>query len=287
MPAGGRPTVRSRRLGGALLRHRRAARKTGAEAAEALKTSTTRISRLEGGQVTARRLEVSTLLDLYGVEDKGERKRLDDLCKVAGERGWWQDYGDVVRPGYADHISLETDATVMRVWHPSGVPGLMQTPAYAEAVISAGPQQIPNDRVAELSKVRQERQKKIEDGGATFAAIIWEPVIHALTNGGDIGIEQLRFILESMSRRNVSVQVLPLNEEKMAVASGPFTAFSFGSEPIIEAVTLNTLTSNTVIEDPDELSVYLAAHDALRSVALGPEQTARLIRDAIRSKEDA
>ncbi|MFE1095894.1 helix-turn-helix domain-containing protein [Streptomyces smyrnaeus] len=285
MPAGGRPTVRSRRLGAALKRHRLAAGMDQAGAAEVIKASTTRVSRIEGGQVSARALEVDRLLMAYGVEDEGERRRLDALARVANQRGWWQDYGDVVRPGYADHISLENDATAMRVWHPSLMPGLLQTPAYAEAVISAGPHQIPDDRVSELTKVREERQKKIEEGGATFAAVIWEPVIHALASGGDVGIEQLRYVLEVMRRKNVTVQLLPLKEEKMAGSSGPFTAFSFGPEPIIEAVTLNTLTSNAVLEDPDDLGVYLAGFDALRSVAMGPDQTASVIREVIRTKE--
>lgn len=285
MPTGGRPTVRSRRLGSALLKHRKSAGKSQEDTAQALKLSTARLSRLEGGQVTARRIEVAGLLDYYGVEDQEERERLDALCRVAGERGWWQDYGDVVRPGYADHISLETDATVMRVWHPSLVPGLLQTPAYAESAISAGPQRIPDDRVSELAKVRQERQKRIADAGASYAAIIWEPVIHALAIGGDVGIEQLRYLLEAGRSKNVTVQVLPLKEEKMAGASGAFTAFSFGSAPIIEAVTISTLASNIVLEGAAELGVYLAAFDALRSTALGPDQTATLIRETIPAKE--
>ena len=125
MPDGGRSTVRSRRLGAALVKHREAAKLVQKDAAAAIKGTTTKISRMETGKVSVRPLELSILLNLYGVSDPAECTRLEGLARDSGRRGgWWTDYGDTTGPGYADHISLENDATHISEWRGLIVPGL-------------------------------------------------------------------------------------------------------------------------------------------------------------------
>lgn len=125
MPVGGRPTVRSRRLGAALRRHREAAGLDQATAAAAILRSVSKVSRLEGGQSTASALEVRTLLNCYGVDDPDERARLEGWAKTSNQRGWWLDYQETLRSGYTDHITLENDATYIRSWQPALIPGLL------------------------------------------------------------------------------------------------------------------------------------------------------------------
>ena len=195
MPAGGRPTVRSRRLGAALKRYRQAAKLDQPQAADVLGVIQTRVSRIESGHVTARVIEIRLLLTAYGVEDPEVRNRLEDLAKRSKHRGWWLEHAAHLRAEYLDHIALEDDATYIREWGPALIPGLLQTPAYAEAIITAGPNYVAPDRVPQLVKVRMARQAKIEEGGATYTAIIWEAVI--LTVGEhEIHREQLSAILE-------------------------------------------------------------------------------------------
>lgn len=278
MPAGGRPTVRSRRLGSALKRLREAAGVDQSVAAEAILRSVTKVSRLESGQVSASALEVRALLDCYGVHDESERRRLEELARTSNQRGWWLDYQETVRPDYADHITLESDATYIRSWEPALIPGLLQTPAYAESVISSGPLFIAPDRVAELVKVRQERQRRIEEGGVHFTAIIWEPAIAALRSDPTVCADQLRRLLDAGRRQNVTVQILPAEASRVAGMSGAFVAFSFGIEPNVEAVTVRTVANTTVVEAPVDLAVYVNVFDQLRSAAMSPEESAERIR---------
>ncbi|MET9845733.1 Scr1 family TA system antitoxin-like transcriptional regulator, partial [Streptomyces ossamyceticus] len=177
MPAGGRPTVRSRRLGAALKRYRQAAKLDQPQAADLLGVHQTRISRIESGHVNARIVEIRVLLSAYGVDDPEVLAKLEDLAKRSKHRGWWLEHAEHLRPNYLDYISLEDDATHIRVWAQVLVPGLLQTPAYAESVITAGPNYIAADLVAQLVKVREARQAKIEEGEAAYTAILWEPVI--------------------------------------------------------------------------------------------------------------
>ncbi|WP_431783114.1 helix-turn-helix domain-containing protein [Streptomyces chumphonensis] len=278
MPAGGRPTVRSRRLGAALKRHRESAGLDQAAAAEAILKSITKVSRLESGHVSASALEVRTLLDRYGVDDADERSRLEALARSSNERGWWLDYQEIVRPGYADHITLESDATYIRSWEPALIPGLLQTPEYAEAIITSGPTFITADRAAELIKVRQERQKRLEAGDVHFTAIIWESAVASLIHEPQLGARQLRRLLESGARQNVTVQLLPAAASKVAGLSGPFVAFSFGVEPNVEAVSVRTVANTTVVESPEDLALYVNVFDQLRSEAMSPEESAGRMR---------
>ncbi|MGA6170874.1 helix-turn-helix domain-containing protein [Streptomyces sp. NPDC012600] len=291
MPAGGKPTVRSRRLGSALRRHREAAGVDQSVAADAIMKSVTKVSRLEGGQVSASALEVRALMDCYGVQDMDERTRLEQLARTSNKRGWWVDHQQAMRPDYADYITLESDATYIRSWEPALIPGLLQTAEYAESVIASGPTFIDQETITALVKVRQERQKRIDQGGARFTAIIWEPAITALLHDAAVCQGQLLRLLEVGDRQNVTVQILPREASKMAGMAGAFVAFSFGMEPIVEAVTMQTFASTTVVEAPEDLALYVNVFDLLRSAALSPEKSADRIRhilgEASRDKKEA
>ncbi|WP_445271115.1 helix-turn-helix domain-containing protein, partial [Streptomyces sp. DSM 41634] len=126
MPASGRPTVRSRRLGTALRAYRLAAKLDQLEAADIIAASQARISRLETGHVTARVIEVRLLLDAYGIKDPDVRAKLEELAKHSMNRGWWLEHAAHLRPDYLDHIALEDDATYILEWQPVLVPGLLQ-----------------------------------------------------------------------------------------------------------------------------------------------------------------
>ncbi|MFE7317298.1 helix-turn-helix domain-containing protein [Streptomyces sp. NPDC057555] len=281
MPAGGRPTVRSRRLGNALRRHREAAGLDQPAGAEAIMKSVSKISRLESGQTTASALEVRTLLDLYGVEDPVEQDRLLEWARRSNERGWWIDYQDAVGAGYAHHIALEHEATCIRSWSPVLIPGLLQTTEYMESVIAIGPKRIPPEKVVELAKLRQERQRRVEEGGASFTAIIWEPALTSLRAERTVWEGQLARLLEAGERQNVTIQLLPVAASLIAGMTGAFVAFSFGVEANVEAVTLENPANTNVVEAPKDIALYVNTFDQLRSTALPPDRSAERIRELL------
>jgi hypothetical protein len=182
---------------------------------------------------------------------------------------------------------LEDDATYIREWQPVMMPGLLQTPAYAEAVIARGPHYLEPERAAQLVKVRLGRQAKIEDGGASYTAILWEAVLAQPLVSVEIHREQLAAILEIGKRKNVTVQVLPFSAGLLAGYSSAFYSFSFDEEPMVEAVAMDNLRGTSVLEGPEDLAAYANAFDLLRSSALTPDASAKLIRGILRSlKED-
>ncbi|MFE7568377.1 helix-turn-helix domain-containing protein [Streptomyces sp. NPDC057539] len=285
MPAGGKPTVRSRRFGRRMQRHRVGAGFDQSQAAEFIHGSRSKISRMEDGITTARPAEVLLLLDRYGVTDETERGHLVWLAKNSGHRGWWLNFPELSE-SYRNHISLEDDATFIREWQTVLVPGLLQTAAYAERTAALAPHLLAPEVVARFVKVREERQAKVEDGGTSYAAIIWEPIVSLPLVPDAVHREQLEHLLKAGKRGNVSLQVLPVSAGVRAGISYPFSSFSFDSQPTVEAVAIDNLRGSSILEATDDLTAYAGAFDRLRSEALSPEASARLIRRVLRSGKD-
>ena len=285
MPAGGKPTVRSRRVGSELRRLREAAGATTAQAAELLSCSPAKISRIENGIVSVRLVDLRLLLGRYGDEDQEHRAYLERLARESNKRGWWQDYGDTIPPYYADFIGLEADASYIKTWEPTTVPGILQTPEYARAVMLANPAMISPDKLDKFISIRRERQARLEqDTDARLDAVIWEVAL--ITTVGSDGIQrgQLERLLDLMSRPNISVQVLPLEAGDQASMSGSFVLFSFGSERAVSTVFVENLTSSQYLEMDQELRGYTLVFDALRSAALSPAASAARIRQRLEQR---
>ena len=223
MPVGGKPTVRSRRAGAELRRLREAAGVTTAQAAELLSCSPAKISRIENGIVSVRVVDLRLLLDRYGDQDQEHRAYLERLARESNKRGWWQDYGDTIPPYYADFIGLETDASYIKTWEPTTVPGLLQTPEYARAIMLANPAMISPDKLENFIRIRQERQARLEQGtDVRLDAVIWEAAVVTTVGSDEVQCGQLSRLLELMDRPNISVQVLPLEAGDKASMSGSF-----------------------------------------------------------------
>src|SRR6266481_836221 len=90
-----------------LRRLREARTITPAQAAEAIRATPSKISRLERGRTTARQRDVADLLSLYGVTDHAEREQLLELVRQASAPGWWQQYSDILPRWFEPYIGLE------------------------------------------------------------------------------------------------------------------------------------------------------------------------------------
>src|SRR6266487_1446230 len=286
MPVGGKPTVRSRRVGTELRRLREAAGVTTAQAAELLSCSPAKISRVENGIVSVRMVDLRLLLDRYGDQDQEHRAYLERLARESNKRGWWQDYGDTIPPYYADFIGLESDASYIKTWEPTIVPGLLQTPGYARAVMLANPAMVSPGKLENLISIRRERQARLEQStDARLDAVIWEAALITTVGSGEIQRGQLSRLLELMDRPNISVQLLPLEAGGQASMSGSFVMFSFGSERSVSTVFVDNPTSSQYLELDQELRGYTLVFDALRSAALSPTASATRIRQRLERRQ--
>ncbi|WP_371268703.1 DUF5753 domain-containing protein [Streptomyces atratus] len=223
------------------------------------------------------------LLELYGVEDREVYQRLEQLARDSNKRGWWLNFSWVTREAeFADFITLEIDATFIRTWQPLFIPGLLQTDDYLRTLMSSDLTVHSAESVDEAVAMRRMRRSLIEEDGARFAAIIWEPALTAPMPSPKVHREQLLHLLNVAQRQNVRVQVLPSSEWRAAHLSSHFVMLSFGPEPAPEVVAYDTTTSTVLLEDLEEMAGHARIFEALSAAALTPDQSLAFIRQVLR-----
>src|SRR3954468_24428939 len=203
------PTVRSRELGVALQRAIATAGLNQSDLAELLAWSPSKVSRMISGKRCPSPEDVSAVLALGGVVGQ-RRQELLELARHATDRGWWQDFGarlPVELPTRTDH---EASALAVTCFDTTVVPGLLQSPAYTKALITAPPT-IPHTKLEARAAAASERRERIFDRPfpARFRFFIDELAIRRTGPGHKIMHEQILHLLRMAARPYIEIRVVP------------------------------------------------------------------------------
>jgi transcriptional regulator with XRE-family HTH domain len=246
-------------------RLREAAGMTIEQAAGAAGISTSHLSRIERAQVGVRVPVVKALLATYGA-DAETTGYLIEVAKEASQRGWWHPYAGTIPEGYATYIGFEADAEQIWNFDASTLPGLLQTEEYARAMFQRGPLGLPDDEITRRVEVRMQRQ-----------AILIRP------NPPTVGIvlaEQLMKVVELASLPHVDIQVMPFAVGAHPGTPGSFIVLRFADVADPAVVYIETLAGDLFPESQDDVSRAILTFDRLRALALGPDESVALIREA-------
>ncbi len=232
----GGPTVLRILVGAQLRRLREASGITREAAAYAIRGSEAKMSRIEAGRVGFRRRDVADLLTMYGVTDESARDVVLRLAEQANEPGWWHRNNDTIPDWFSTFVGLEQAATIIRCYEAQYVPGLLQTEAYAAAVIDLG-QAVRADEVTQRVELRMQRQQLLNmPQPPDFWAVIDEAVLRRNLGGRQVMRDQLDHILEAGKRPNITVQVVPFDRSDAAAVGGPFTLLRFAEPDLPDIV---------------------------------------------------
>ncbi|MGW0330794.1 helix-turn-helix domain-containing protein [Streptomyces sp. NPDC003011] len=280
------PTVRRRRLGAELRRLRVASGLKSTEVARQLMVSQPKISHLENGNRAVSPRDVRDLCALYGVTDQPVIDSLMEMARESGQRGWWHPYGDLADSVY---IGLETDAASLHAYAPMMIPGLLQTPAYAQAVIG---QTIPPptaEQAATRLKVQLRRQHRIYDPARPLRlwAVVDEAALRRVVGGPDIMREQLEHLNALSAEAHITVQVLPYSVGAHPGLPGQFSLLRFADSPGAGVVYLERFTSDLYLERPSDVQHYTVRYDHLQAQALDPAASGDFITDIAKTYIDA
>ena len=258
------PTVQRIVLGAQLRRLRESREITTEEAAEAIRGSHSKISRMEHGRVGFKDRDVSDLLTLYGVTDQSERDSLLALAHEAGNPGWWHDFGDLLPHWFEPYISLEAAASVIRNYEVQFVPGLLQSPSYAREVIRLGHPAINADELNRRVDLRMGRKRLLTRPTAPrLWAALDEAVLRRPMGDASVMREQVDHLLEMTADPNVTLQIVPFNVGGHSAAGGPFSILRFAEPELSDVVYLEQLTSALYIDKPVEVDRYLEVMERL------------------------
>jgi transcriptional regulator with XRE-family HTH domain len=255
------PTALRIALGAQLRRLREASNLTTGEAAEAIRATHSKISRLERGRSAARQRDVADLLTLYGVTDEAEREELLALTRQAGAPGWWQQYSDILPKWFELYIGLEKAASIIRAYEVQFVHGLMQTEDYARAVILIANAHTPAEEIDRRVSVRMRRQQLLTQPGAPeLWAVLDEAALRRAPDGRKVMRAQL---LQITDLPNVTLQIVPFHVGPHAAAGGPFTILRFPEPDLPDLVYLEQLNSAVYLDQPDDVIDYVTVMDRL------------------------
>lgn len=166
---------------------------------------------------------------------------------------------------------------LFRVYCPNVVPGFLQTPRYASALLSAisifrGTADDVEDAVA----ARVSRNRILHVGNHRFAMVIEESVLRYQIGEPETMAGQLGHILDAMALPSVSLGVIPLASARRPMwALEGFTVFDDAR------VHIELLSAQVTITAPTEVALYLHAHGKLAELAVYGSQARALITSAI------
>jgi transcriptional regulator with XRE-family HTH domain len=275
--ARGGPTVLRILVGAQLRRLREASGITREAAAYAIRGSEAKMSRLEAGRVGFRRRDVADLLTMYGVTDESARDVVLRLAEQANEPGWWHRYNDSIPDWFSTFVGLEQAATIIRCYEAQYVPGLLQTDAYASAVIDLG-QAVRAEEASKRVELRMQRKQLLHmPHPPDYWAVIDEAVLRRNLGGRKVMRDQLDHILEQAKRPNITVQVVPFDRSDAAAVGGPFTLLRFAEPDLADIVYLEQLNSALYLNRDVDVEIYRKIINRLAAGALTPGRSAELI----------
>jgi transcriptional regulator with XRE-family HTH domain len=273
-----RPVVRRRRLGSVLRRLRERAGIKMDEAADRIDGDKPKISRIENGKLGVRRLEVEALLDLYGVTDERLIASLVALARQSRKKSWWHQYGERLTPDFQERLDLENDTEQIHTYQPLLVPGLLQTPEYAETVIRSAERAASEEQIDAYIATRLARQEILQrDKPPQYICILDEAVLHRQVGGPAIQGAQLGRLMEVNSPPEVTIQVVPFGQGWHAGLDGGFSFFSYPDPMDLDVVTVEYMDGILYLEGDSCVVKYRMAFDQLRASALSSQQSMELI----------
>lgn len=244
-------------------------------AGKTLECSHSKINYLEIGRNQQHPEEITTLLRFYGA-DVAHVDRLASLAARADHGTWWAPFSDVVPDWMKTFVGLEGLATSEFMYEPLALPGLLQTPEYAEALL------VNNLRVSTIDvervvKLRMERQRRLfeQDASLHFRTVIEESVLDRLVGGGEVMAKQLRHLLELGQRDNITLHVMPLSVPVHDGLDGEFSVLDFDEAQSVGYIEYPD--GAIYIQDEGQVSAYGKAADRLCSVALSESESSDAI----------
>ncbi|NBM19590.1 helix-turn-helix transcriptional regulator [Streptomyces sp. GC420] len=165
-----------------------------------------------------------------------------------------------------------------RVYASHVVPGYLQTPGYATALMRtiADFRGTPDD-VADAVEVRMRRARVIHEGDHRFATLVEESVLHHRVGDQDVMASQLGNLLAAMSLPSMSLGIVPAAASREAVM-WPLEQFTVFDDSRIH---VELLAAKVTVTAPGELDMYLRAFARLTELAVYGADARALIVKAI------
>jgi transcriptional regulator with XRE-family HTH domain len=249
-------------LGAEIRGLRKFASLTGTQLSEKTGISQSKISKIENGSLVPSREDITQLCDALGVSKRQRVALLDQLALIQTEFSSWR---VLLRNGYArkqvEVADLESQASEIRLFQMSVVPGLLQTRDYAQRVMALSNVTSQVD-VAAAVATRMRRQAILQDESRSFIFLITEQALLSRFCSEKMVLSQLEHLTKISLRPNVIVGLIP---DSARLEMIPLTSFGIYDNDL---VLVETLTAEISVSDQRDIEKYREYFQSLGAAAL-------------------
>jgi hypothetical protein len=190
---------------------------------------------------------------------------------------------------YATYLYAEAEADAVWIWDPLIVPGLIQTDAYARAVLAGYGEmfKLPPGDAERRIEIRRLRQNQLLDRHPLLrlSVVIDESTLYRKFGDNAVMREQLLRLEELTALPNVTLRVLPLAGTH-PIGTGAFSYLHFDpvqDVPLGDMVEVEHLTGAYYLEDDEQVFRYRVTFSSLTAMAAGKDQSRAMIEAAART----
>lgn len=243
-----------------------------AELSERARYDASYLQRLEKGDRLGT-VEAARVLD--GVYATGEH--LASLWRLAKK--------EAGQSRYQGFMDLSSKATSMQEFSVSTVPGLLQTPGYAEAQLRTSGL-VDEDLLAEQVAQRMARQERFTGlKPLNYRALLDESAIRRATRDPDVWSGQLERLIDVAGRPHVSLHIVPFAVGLHDLLGGSVTLMWLPSGRTVAYV--EGSWSGQIIDEIEEVEQLRWSYDHLRDAALSQADSLELLRTLLEDHHHA
>ncbi|WP_326606671.1 helix-turn-helix domain-containing protein [Streptomyces sp. NBC_01800] len=173
---------------------------------------------------------------------------------------------------------LYQQTKMFRVYVSDVIPGFLQTPGYATALLSsiAAFRGTPDD-VSDAVAARMRRNAVLSNGARRFSFVLEESVLRYRLCSAETMAAQLGHLLGVMDLQNVAVGIVPFSEQRTVWPMPTFTIFDD------TRVHADTLDAASTLTQPSQVELYARAFERLSHGAARGAAARSLIAGALAS----
>ncbi|MBD0710775.1 MULTISPECIES: helix-turn-helix domain-containing protein [unclassified Streptomyces] len=272
------PTVRLRRLAAELRKLRAEAGLTREDVSERTGINEATLYRIERSRARPQKRTLVGLLDVYRAS---ETQRADLLALQSGsnDQERVRTYHSELSEKFASYLGFESEARTVRTYESLFVPGLAQTEPYTLAVVRGTLPAVGRKETEQRLQVRRERQTALAGAQPPrFRAVVDEAALRREVGGPEVMRDQLWHLLDLMAEPHITLQVLPFTCGAHVGMTGGFTHMDFPDADDPELVYVETPAGDAFLEAEEEIRHFKSMFENLQAVALGPDDSAELLR---------
>ena len=193
-----------------------------------------------------------------------------ELIRLHAEPDWFRPWGEI-----------EREAISLRWYDPAVVPGLLQTEAYARAILRADAL-LTEEQVEKRVLARLARQEVLaRDEPPQLVAVLDEQALRRQVGDRATMREQLAHLLAACARPHVQVRIIPAETPWYGGLAGPFVLARLADGT--EVAHLDNQLRGHTVDSPNDLATLGRRWETVAGEALPHRQSARLIEEVAKS----